>query len=151
MNQKYSVLLLHLNLFTHQLEEMNKEHQLRFFNMYNRKVLDELYMKYMLYLVGDNDSKEILVASQMLEVLPYVQDVFSLQFDYSIDMIMRKVHLTDPSKYLMCGRNLEHEILLANRYGVDSCYVGNQNYSNIIMPTYQVQEPLDIQKVLKLR
>lgn len=153
MSQKYLVLLLHLNLFTHQLklEEEKRMKNLRFCDMYNREILNPLYMKYRLYLVVDEDSKGTLAIAQMLGVLPYVQDVFSLQFNYPMDMIMNKIHLTNPSKYLMCGRNLEHEIMLANRCGMDNCYIGEQNYSNIIMPTYHVKDPIDIQKVLKLR
>lgn len=151
MNQKYAILLLHLNLFTQKLQLEEMKNNINFFNMYNQKILNELHTKYILYLIGDSNLKEIFVSAQMAGILHYIQDIFSLQSNYSLDIIIQKTHITNLDKYLVCGRNLEHEIMIANRYGMDSCYIGEQNYLNMITPTYHIQEVIDIHKVLKLR
>lgn len=152
MKRKYEVLLLHLNLFTQTLHfngSCLSENNL-FWNMCNTDLLEELYDEYKLYLVGDIDLSEMLTVSHIFGILPYMRDLFLLQSEQSLDRIMQQVHLTNPEACLLCGRNPEQEIMLANRYGMDSCYVGSQSNLRLIQPTYQVYEINDIKKILKL-
>lgn len=154
MIQKYKKLLLHLDLFLSKMElDRNIITQDKFTvdMIKNRRILEELYQEYPLYLIGDMDSENLFTSAEMLGVLPYVENVFPLQGQYPMGNIMNSLQVSRPEEYLVCGNNLENEIALARRAFMDSCYVGNYNHSFSFVPTYHVEKVEDIKTLLKLR
>lgn len=149
----YKVLLLHLDLFLKnmQFDEKLLKSQKCYEEMRNRKMLEELYVRYPLYLISNMNEKELLTAAGMLGILPYIQDVLSLNYTYPMGNIMNRLRLQQPESYLVCGTNEEQEIALARRAYMDSCYVGRSDSWTSLNSTYQVENPEDIKKILKLQ
>lgn len=150
MLQKYKNVLIHINIFQ-ELYNIEQE-KVRLQEMYYRYILEYLYPKYNLELLGDfnMDSYKTM---ESLGFLGYFENIYmpskTIYTPKDFSSIMQMMSCSDGRLYLTLGKNTNMELDAATRCHISTCKLVESSDLNIDhYATYKINSLEKIKTIL---
>ena len=149
MLQEYKNILIHINAFKESYNINQRAVPLQ--EMYYRYILDYLFAKYDLYLLGDCD-KDVEKIVETAGIYAYFQNIYtpkSKSFqEENYYSIMRDLYCSDNRRYLVIGRNTNEEIIEARKGSIPTCMISSMEEDSLIRSTYTIDSFEKIKTIL---
>lgn len=150
MLQEYRNLLIHINAFQESYNATGKVVRLQ--EMYYRHILDYLFSKYNLFLLGDS-SKDVEKIVETAGIYAYFQKIYTpnskIFTEENYYSIMRNLCCSDYRRYLVIGRDTNEEISEACKSTIPTCMISSMmGEDSLIKPTHTIDSFEKIKTIL---
>lgn len=151
MLQEYKNLLIHISTFEEEYNHSTKNGA-RLQEMYYRDILDYLYPKHNLFLLGAKDINAETIASN-IGIISYFEKIYTASSEKFTEqdfrLITRNMCWLDSMSSLVIGKNKSNEITEANIYSIPTCMIMNNNSDiSLIGTTYEIDSFQKIKTIL---
>lgn len=149
MLNEYKNILIHINAFQESYNETLKAVRLQ--EMYYRRTLDYLFVKYNLFLLGDSD-KDVEKIIETAGIYAYFKNIYTPNSKIftreNYDSIMHDLCCSDYRRYLVLGKNTNEEIIEARKCNISACMISSVEEGALVGANYTIDSFEKVKTIL---